>query len=312
MKKLVVASTLVASIAVLGACSGDENETVKDSPKDTASDAVFPVTVTDSLGNEITMEEAPERIVTLSPVNTEILYGLGLGDEIVGRTDNDNYPAEVAEKPSVGDIMFSAEEVIALEPDIVFAHSSGMYGTEAQIEQLEAAGVKVFVVENAESMDAIYSTFEIVGEVTGKTTEAKQLVADVKEEIAAVQEKVADQEKRSAFIVVGTNPEIYVVGQQTYLSEMLSLINVENKVTEPGWIQFSPEDFVAANPDAMLFTYPEDVENVKSQAAFTDMNAVKNDALKLVDGDTTSRQGPRIAQGLESMAKAIYPEAFNE
>lgn len=312
MKKLVVAGALIASVAVLGACSGDENETVKDTSNDASSVAAFPVTVTDALGNEITMEEAPERIVSLSPVNTEILYGLGLGDEIVGRTDNDNYPAEVTEKPSVGDIMFSAEEVIALEPDIVFVHGSSMYGTEAQIEQLEAAGVKVFVVENAESMDAIYSTFEIVGEVTGKSEEAEQLVADVKEEIAAVQEKVAGQEKRSAFIVVGTNPEIYVVGQQTYLSEMLSLINVENKVTEPGWIQFSPEDFVAANPDAMLFTYPEDIEGVTSQAAFADMSAVKNDALKLVDGDTTSRQGPRIAQGLESMAKAIYPEAFNE
>ena len=94
---------------------------------ESAETAAFPVTVTDAVGNEITIDEAPERIVTLSPVNTEILYGLGLGDEIVGRTDNDNYPPEVTEKPSVGDIMFSAEEVIALNPDIVFAHGSGMY-----------------------------------------------------------------------------------------------------------------------------------------------------------------------------------------
>lgn len=315
MKKLFTTGALFASVAVLAACGANEAETTEEVKKDdteSAETAAFPVTVTDALGNEITIDEAPERIVSLSPVNTEILYGLDLGDEIVGRTDNDNYPEEVTAKPSVGDIMFSAEEVIALNPDIVFAHSSGMYGTEAQIEQLEAAGVKVFVVENAESMDAIYSTFEVIGEVTGKSAEADALVTQVKGEIAAVQAKVGGLEKRSTFIVVGAEPDLYVVGQDNYMNEMLELIGVENKVTESGWVQFSAEDFVAANPDTMLFTYPSDVDVVKANATFAEMTAVKNGALQLVDGDTTSRQGPRISAGLESMAKAIYPEAFNE
>lgn len=315
MKKALTAGALFASVAVLAACNASETETPEDGKEEgteSAESAAFPVTVKDALGNEVTIEQAPERIVTLSPVNTEILYGLGLGDEIVGRTDNDNYPPEVTEKPSVGDIMFSAEEVIALNPDIVLAHASGMYGTEAQIDQLQAAGVKVFVVENAESMDAIYSTFEVIGEVTGKSAEAGQLVAKVKGEIAEVQTKVAGLEKRSTFIVVGADPDLYVVGRDNYMNEMLELINVENKVTESGWVKFSAEDFVAANPDTMLFTYSSDVDVVKANAAFAEMAAVKNGSLQLIDGDTTSRQGPRIAQGVESMAKAIYPEAFNE
>lgn len=315
MKKVLTTGALFASVAVLAACGANETDTTenkKNDAEDSAETSVFPVTVTDAIGNEVTLEEAPERIVTLSPVNTEILYGLDLGDEIVGRTDNDNYPPEVTEKPSVGDYMFSAEEVIALNPDIVFAHDSGMYGTEAQIEQLESAGVKVFVVENAESMDEIYSTFEVIGEITGKADEAEKLVAQVKDEIATVQAKVDGLEKRSTFIVVGAEPDLYVVGRDNYMNEMLELIGVENKVTASGWVQFSAEDFVAANPDTMLFTYTSDVDAIKENIAFKEMDAVKNNALQLIDGDTTSRQGPRIAQGLESMAKAIYPEAFNE
>lgn len=315
MKKVLTAGALFASVAVLAACNASETETTEEAKNDgadSAETAAFPITVTDAIGNEITLEEAPARIVTLSPVTTEILYGLDLGDEVVGRTDNDNYPPEVAEKPSVGDMMFSAEEVIALNPDIVFAHGSSMYGTEAQIEQLEAAGVKVFVVENAESMDAIYSTFEAVGEVTGKSEEAEKLVKQVQDEIAAIQAKVEGLANRSAFIVVGAEPDLYVVGQDNYMDEMLELINVENKVTESGWVQFSAEDFVAANPDTMVFTYPSDVDVIKANPVFADMVAVKNGALQLIDGDTTSRQGPRISDGLESMARAIYPEAFNE
>lgn len=313
MKKLLAAGALFASLVVLGACNSEE-ETKKEAQNDggNATEAAFPVTVTDSVGNEITMEEAPKRIVSLSPVNTEILYGLDLGDEVVGRTDNDSYPPEVLEKPSVGDMMFSAEEVIALDPDIVFAHGAGMYGTEAQIDQLEAAGIKVFVVENADTMEAIYSTFEVIGEVTGKSAEAEKLVEDVKAQVAEVQAKIEGLEQRSAFIVVGVDPEIYVVGQGTYMNDMLTLINVENKVQESGWVMLSPEDFVAQNPDKMLFTYPENVESVKANKMFAGMAAVKNNELQLIDSDMTSRQGPRIAQGLESMAKAIYPEAFNE
>lgn len=315
MKKVMTAGAIFASVAVLAACSASDTETKEETKDDQAGateEAAFPVTVTDALGNEVTLEKAPERIVTLSPVNTEILYGLGLDDEIVGRTDNDNYPPEVTEKPSVGDMVFSAEEVIALNPDIVFAHASGMYGTEAQVEQLEAAGVKVFVVENAQTMDGIYSTFEVIGEITGKVDEAQSLVTQVKDEIKAVQAKVEGFDNRSTFIVVGMDPDIYVVGKNTYMDEMLQLIGVNNTVSESGWVKLSPEDFVAANPETLLFTYEESVGSVTGNEVFANMEAVKNNALQLIDSDTTSRQGPRISKGLQSMAQAIYPEAFNE
>lgn len=310
MKKRWIALFVMMCMFVLAACSNDEATKNDDAGKNVEQSSAFPVTVKDALGNEVTLDKAPERIVTLAPVNTEILYGLGLGDQIVGRTDNDNYPPEVAEKPSVGDLNFSAEKVIALNPDIVFIHESGMYGTEAQMEQFAASGVKVFVVKNAQSMEEIFATFEDIGKVTGKVEEAKKLVQQVKDEIAAVQKKVEGMEKRSAFIVVGAQPDIYVVGKDNYMDEMLGLIGAENKVTVSGWPMYSPEEFAAANPDAILLTYESDIDAIKGNEAFREMAAVKSGALSLIDGDTTSRQGPRIAQGLESIAKAVYPEAF--
>lgn len=312
MKNMLKTSFLFASIAILAACNGGETEEKQQTSKKEESTSAFPVTVTDAIGNEITIENEPERIITLSPVITEILFELNLGEQVVGVTDNDNYPEEVKELPSVGNMEFSAEQVIALEPDLVLAHESSLYATEAMMEQLDSAGIKVFVVDNAESIEATYETFEVIGELTGKENEAKQLVEDVQDEIATVQAKVEGLEQRSTFIVVGVEPDIYVVGQQNYMNDMLNLIGVKNSVEQPGWVKYSAEDFVASNPDSMLFTYASNVEEVANNAVFSEMKAVKENNLKLIDSDTTSRQGPRIAQGLESMAKAIYPEAFNE
>lgn len=308
MKKLWKIAGATALAAMLVACNAEEE--TKAPEKEEAS-SQYPLTVTDAIGNEVTIEEEPKRIISLAPSNTEILYALGLEEQIVGLTTNDNYPPEVAEKPTVGDMEFNVEEIINLTPDLVLVHESGMFSAEGLMEQLAALNIDVYVVDNAESFDATYATFEAIGELTNKEEEATQLVADVKADVEEVAATVEGQEPKKAFVVVGTDPDIYVVGQKTFLHEMLEAINVENAVQEEGWPLYSAEDFVAANPDSLIFTYAGDDENISSNPAFSSMDAVKNNALTLVDGDTTSRQGPRIGEGLEEIAKAIYPDAFS-
>lgn len=308
MKKLWKIAGATALAAMLVACNAEEE---KKEPAKEASSAHYPLTVTDAVGTEVVIEEEPERIISLAPSNTEILYALGLEDQIVGLTTNDNYPPEVSEKPTVGDMDFNVEEIINLQPDLVLVHESGMYSAEALIEQLTALEIDVYVVDDANTFEETYDTFEAIGELTNKEQEAAELVEDVKEKVNEVVEAVEGQEEKSAFIVVGTEPDIYVVGQKTFLNEMLAVINVKNAVEQEGWPLYSAEDFVAANPDSIIFTYEEDVKNVSTNKAFSTMDAVKNNALTAVDGDTTSRQGPRIGEGLEEMAKAIYPDAFS-
>ena len=307
MKKLWKIAGATALAAMLVAC-GAEEETKAPAKEEKSQ---YPLTVTDAVGNEVTIEAEPERIISLAPSNTEILYALGLEEQIVGLTTNDNYPREVSEKPTVGDMEFNVEEIINLTPDLVLVHESGMFSAEALMEQLKTLDIDVYVVDNAESFDATYATFKAIGELTNKEQEAAELIEDVKEDVAEVVAAVEGQESKKAFVVVGTDPDIYVAGQKTFLNEMLQLIKVENAVQEEGWPMYSAEDFVAANPDSLIFTYAGDDQNIVSNKAFSTMEAVKNNALTVVDGDTTSRQGPRIGDGLEEMAKAIYPDAFS-
>ena len=93
---------------------------------------------------------------------------------------------------------------------------------------------------------------------------------------------------------------------------MLNALNIQNAVTEPDWPVYSTEDFIASDADIILTTYEPDIEAIKANPLFAKMKAVQSNQLLLVDGDTTSRQGPRLAEGVESIAKAVYPELFNE
>ncbi len=310
-----LAATGFLAISMLAAC-GDEaqpNEQQESVQKEENAAGAFPVTVEDALGKDITLEEAPDRIVSLTPSNTEILFGLGLEEEIVGVNDNDNYPEQVEEKTRVGGIEYNIETIISLQPDVVFAHESGLSGIEgAMIEQLESSGIKVFVVEDAADFEETYETIEEVAELTGREAEAEEIIASIKGKLTEIQSRLEDVEPKTAFMVVGGAPDIYVVGQNTFMNEMLEAINVENAVKQDGWVMYSPEEFVAADPDSLVFTYEGDDEIIKRNPAFAVMKAVQNNAMTVVDGDTTSRQGPRIAEGVEELARAIYPEVFND
>ncbi|MCH7320530.1 ABC transporter substrate-binding protein [Solibacillus sp. MA9] len=314
MKKWQVLSSVALLSLSLAACG--EKETDKQSINDSAEvteTAQFPITQMDALGKEITIEKAPERIISLVPSNTEILFGLGLNDQIIGVSDNDTYPEEALTKEKVGGTEFNLEQIIALEPDLVLAHESGMYSfNEEAIAQLEAVGIPVFVVKDAKTFEETYSTIEQIGRITNKVQEAKDIIASMKEGIEEIEVKVADLEEKSVFIVVGTDPNLYAVGQDTFINEMLEVLNVENAVPELGWPMYSAEQFVSSNPDTILVTYENDIEEITTNDAYAEMTAVKNGEVKLVDADTTSRQGPRLVEGIESIAEAIYPEVFNE
>ena len=314
MKKWQVLSSVALLTCTLAACTEEEaDKSSTNNITESTETAQFPLTQTDALGKEITIEKAPERIISLIPSNTEILFGLGLNDQIIAVNDNDTYPEEALTKEKVGGMEFNLEQIIALQPDLVLAHESGMYsfGEEA-IAQLEAVGITVFVVKDAKTFEETYVTIEQIGRITNKVAEANDMIASVKAGIEEIEVKVADLEEKSVFIVVGTDPELYVAGQETFIDEMLDVLNVDNAVPELGWPMYSAEQFVSSNPDAILVTYESDIEAIKTTDAYSEMDAVKNDNVKLVDGDTTSRQGPRIVEGIESLAEAIYPEAFNE
>ncbi|MCM3356393.1 ABC transporter substrate-binding protein [Psychrobacillus sp. MER TA 171] len=317
MKKLwlIIGMTLL----ILGGCNEQETlPTEKESSQEIGnSETAFPLTLTDAVGQEITLEEAPTSIISMIPSNTEILFALGLDDEIIGVNDYESYPKEALEKEKIGGMEYNIEKIISLSPDIVFAHESIVSMAESGLQQLRDAGVKVYVVQDAKDFNLTYTTIEQIGRATGKYEESQAVIEDMKAKVDEIQEKVAKVEtKKTVFVETSDVPEIYTPGNGTFMQEILTMVNAENIMADQdGWFQVNPEEIVSRNPDVMLITYDYVegiVEKVKQRDGFDTVTAIQNDEVVQVDEDATSRPGPRLVEGLEEVAKAIYPEAFSE
>lgn len=313
--------TSALAVLLLVGCGQKEETPIADNgnvqEEAVVDEATFPITMTDAVGEEITLEEAPKTIVSMLPSNTEILFALGLNDEIVGVNDYDNYPEEALEKEKIGGMEFNVEKILSMNPDIVFAHESMLGMGEAGLQQIRDAGVKVFVVKNAADFNETYTTIEQIGRATGKLEEAQKIVENMKAKVEEVKEKVAKVEtKKTVFVETSDVPEIYTPGKGTFMQEILDMVNAENiAADQEGWFQIAPEEIVKRNPDVIIvmYSYVEGiVDSVKARDGFDSITAVKNNAVVQVDENLTSRTGPRLAEGLEEVAKAIYPEAFSE
>lgn len=319
MWKLWLMSAL--AVLLLTACgttaTEDKPKVDETTPQEDVVEAVFPVTLTDAVGNEITLEKAPATIVSLVPSNTEILFALGLATEIVGVSSNDDYPAEALEKDKIGDMIFDVEKIVAMNPEIVFAHESGLSTGEEGLQQIRDAGIPVFVVKNALDFEETYATIVTIGQATGKTVEAEKIVADMKAKVEDVTARVATVDnKKTVFVETSPAPEIYTPGNNTFMNQILDMVGAENiAADQEGWVMMDPEEIVNRNPDVIIVMYSyidTAVEDVYTRNGFDSITAIKNEAVVQVDENKTSRTGPRLAEGLEEVAKAIYPEAFGE
>lgn len=317
MKKLsTLLFLLMLTIGVLAAC-GEQKEQVKDQSNGNSSkteETAFPVTIKDALDNDITIKEKPEKIVSLIPSNTEIAFALGLGDEIVGVSNFDNYPKEVSTKEKIGDLNVNIEKVISLQPNLVLAHASTDLGEGLQ--QLKDSGITVLVVNDAQTFDQVFDSIAMIGKATGATKEADDLIKDMQTKLAEIKDKAAKiSEKKKVLVEVSGAPDIFTTGKNTFMDDMISIINAENIANDQeGWIKIDEEAMITRNPDVIITTYgfydDKAVENVLSRVGWENVNAIKNKQVIDVDSDRVTRSGPRIVEGVEELAKAVYPEVF--
>jgi len=321
MKKIwqmgLTAFLAVFLLAACGTTATEDKPKVDETPIAEEVKADFPLTLTDAIGNEITVEKAPATIVSMIPSNTEILFELGLADEVVGVSDFDDYPAEVLKKEKIGGQEFSVEKIVSLNPEIVFAHESGLGMGVEGLQQIRDAGIPVFVVKNAANFDETYTTIETIGKATGKTVEAEKIISDMKAKVEEVIAKTANVEnKKTVLFETSPAPHIYTPGKNTFMDQMLAMINAENiAADQEDWFEIASEDIVNRNPDVIIVSYDfveTAVADVYARPGFDSITAIQEEAVVQVDENITSRTGPRLADGLEELAKAIYPEAFGE
>jgi iron complex transport system substrate-binding protein len=319
---------LLLAIGVIAGCgnNGDTDngngggESADQEQTENQESSAFPVTIKDAADNEVTIEEEPEKIVSLIPSNTEIAFELGLDARIVGVSDFDNYPPEAAEKEKIGGMELNVEKIISLSPDLVLAHGSVMGSATDALQQVRDAGIKVLVIQDAKSFEEVYSTIEMIGKASGANEQADETIQGMKDDLQAVKEKVAEvseEEKKSVFVEVSPSPEIFTPGRNTFMDEMLTLINADNAAAkQEGWVKMNEEAIIALNPDVILTTYGYYTDNAKdlvlSREGWEDVSAIKNEQVYDVHSDLVTRTGPRLVQGVEELAKAVYPDLFNE
>jgi len=271
---------------------------------------VSAITVTDDAGTTIILNTTPERIVSLSPSNTEILAALGLLDKIVGVTDVCDYPPEVKNKTRVGGYSaISIEKVALAKPDLIIASDKTSQET---ISRLKEIGLPVIVVA-PKNVEHVIRDIRMVGKITGTDTQTEDLAANITRRIAKVSAVPSINSPTVAHVVY--SKPLYVSGNTTMQNDIISRTGGINVfASRNGWSTVSLEEFLLANPDIIIVSSgggmdvsAKDVilEEFMSNPQYASLSAVKNHHVYAINADIISRPGPRIADAAEEVSRII-------
>lgn len=273
--------------------------------------------VTDDLDREVEIEEQPEKIVSLAPSNTEILFALELEDEIVGVTESCDYPEEALETKNIGTITEpNLEEIIQLEPDLVVAAS---INSQEIIDRLEEVGITVLAFD-PKSVDEVITTINQIGRVTGQNNTAEELAGNMEARKEKVENKVNEnlEERPTVFYEIWNDP-LTTAGPDTFIDNLIELAGGENiaRDAEEEWPQYSMEVLLEKNPEVYLSTGHSGEEEVTEESIaerdnYDQITAIKEGRIAIFDEDIVNRGGPRIIEGLEEIAEALHPELFKD
>lgn len=266
---------------------------------------------------EVSSNEDDLRIVSLAPNVTEIIYALGSGDQLVGRTDYCNYPEEALAITSIGTLWEpNLEAILSLDADIAIASS---IVDPSFIDSLKAAGIDAYQFYEEESLDGTYALIEKVAACIGKEAEAAEIVKSMKDRIAAVQAKVstipADQKKSCVYMIGYGEWGDYAATGETYLNDVIEVAGGINAAAAGSFWSITKELLIAEDPNVILlgaysYSDPNDVKHFTELAPYSELTASKTGKVLTINGDAAERQGVRTADCVEEIAKALYPELF--
>ena len=277
------------------------------------------VVVKDREGNEVTMPNKIERIISTAPSNTEILVGLGLSDKLVAI---DTYSSDVegiqSDVEKIDFLNPDAETIIGLEPDLIIASGHNKSGaSDDPFKLVKEAGISVVYIPSSESIQGIYEDISFIADITNTEEKGKEIVDTMKSQINEISTKAKDiKDKKKVYFEIGPSPNLYSFGNSTFLNEMIEIVGAENIFKdEKGWTSPSAESVIDRNPDVILtnVNYIDNpIEQIKTREGFENITAVKDNQVYLIDKNSSSRPSQHIIKALNEMAKAIYPDVYNK
>lgn len=277
----------------------------------------FPLTIVDDLGRTIKIAQLPQRIVSLAPSNTEIIFALGLEDKLVGTTDYCDYPEAAKTKPRIaGYTTPDMEKLVSLEPDLILAESIHEKMVLPALEKLRLT----VIVTSATSLDTVLNDIQLIGQVNGKSKAAMRLVNDLEKRIEAIASKTAGltPEQRPKVLYVVWHDPIWTMGSETFIDDLIKQaggVNIFSADFKKSRI-VSLEAIITKNPQVIIVsgmgTTGDLIYNsIMKETRLAGVDAMRNNRIyKISDANLIERPSPRIVDGLEEMAKLLHPEIF--
>ena len=268
---------------------------------------------TDEIGRQVEVKAPPQRIISVAPSVTEILFALGLGEKVVGVSSYCNYPPEALKKEKVGGyITPSMEKIIALRPDLVIQTADGDLKTF--VTRLAGLGIPVYIA-NPKTIPQVMISILKIGDVTFSKQSAQKLVAAMKEKAQAIKERIHGKPRPRTLPVMAYDPLISS-GKGTFVDDLIRLAGGVNcaekaKGKHP---QLSLEEVIAQDPQVIILSSMKSNDPLAEQrqwwSRWPKISAVRSGRIYVIDADLIHRPSPRIVDGLEAMAKAMHPEVF--
>ena len=269
-------------------------------------------TFVDDAGRKLYFAKRPQRVVSLAPSITEMLFALGLDEQIVGVTNFCNYPPAAATKPKIGYTHPNLESLIALRPDMVAAPSEFLRADV--LAKLDELKVPVLILQ-AKTLEDVFAHIHLLGRIFERSSLADAVTRQMRERLEYVSRALQATENLRVLYVLNSQPLI-TVGQESYIHHMIGLAHGTNiaGAASGAYPRLSMETMLERNPEVLIFPVGS-VEGVPEQeqrtwTQWTQVSAVQHGRLHVVSSDALNRPGPRVMEGLEQLAQAIHPEAF--
>jgi iron complex transport system substrate-binding protein len=306
---------LLALLLALAAACGDDGDGGGASLSPTATRtatvaAQYPLTLTDGKGRSVTLAAVPQRIASLSPAATEILFAVGAGDQVAAVDMFSDYPPEAKTLPQLDAYQPSVEAIAGAQPDLVLVY----FDPGNLVEGLTNANLKVFFLETPTSVEGVLDQIRVLGEVTGHPQEAEELVGSMQQGIDVIQERLADVEQGPRVFHELDN-QLYTVAPDSFVGNLYTILKAQNIAagTDQAYPQLSQEAIIEADPEVIVLAdmaAGESAETVKARPGWGSISAVKNNRIYIIDPDIVSRPGPRLVEALETLARLLYPNLF--
>ena len=286
--------------------------TITPSPTTAPSPTASAITVTDDEGTTVTLAAPPQKVISLTPATSELMFALGAGDRLVGRTDSDDYPAQVSSVPAVATFQgVEMEKVVNIGPDLVLAGGNG-FPSAADIKRMRDLGFPVLVLY-AKDVPGVLTDIKLVGQAVGEESAADSMTTSIQAQIDQVTQAVANLPAPRTFYEIGDDPELYGPAPDSFVADMVTGAGGDAiTTTDPSVFSIPVERLVSQDPQVIVLgdaAYGTCPDAVAARPGWEGITAVKSGDIRPVDDTIVTRPGPRIGDGLIALALAIHPDA---